>query len=90
MATKGKDNEGSDKYVMSKPVPKKEENLDSNKATKNKEKVNFDLFLNYTRDTVIHDIPAGTAYTVRDLEEGYVDEDGYPTGKKRDSKVVSE
>ena len=90
MATKGKDNEGSDKYVTSKPVPKKEENLDNNKATKNMDKVNFDLFLNYTLDTVIHDIPAGTTYTVRDLEEGYVDEDGYPTGKKRDSKVVSE
>ena len=46
MATKGKDNEGSDKYVTNKLVPKKEENLDSNKATKNKDKVNFDLFLN--------------------------------------------
>ena len=77
MATKGKDNEGSDKYVPSKPIPKKEENLDNNKATKNMDKVNFDLFLNYTRDTVIHDIPAGSTSTVRDLEEGYVSEESF-------------
>ena len=84
MAPIDKDKEGSDKYVRTKPVPKKEENQDSNKATKNKDSVHpCCLFFEYHHDTVIHDLPEGTSYTVRDLVEGYVDESGHPTGKKR-------
>ena len=84
MATKDKDTEVNDKSVKSKPVPRKEENQNSNKETKNKQKINFDLFFNYTLDTNIHDLHAGTTYTVRDLVKGYVDDAGYPTGKKRE------
>lgn len=40
-------------------------------------------YWDYDLDTVIHDHLEGTKYTVRDRVEGYVDENGHPTGKKR-------
>ena len=41
------------------------------------------LYWDYNLDTVINDYLDGTSYTICNLVEGYVDENGHPTGKKR-------
>ena len=98
MAPKDKDKKDSNKHVVTKPVPKNEENQDSKKATKNKESDNESSvfeptcgpapFLglpygDYNLNTVIHDNLEGTSYNIHNLVEGYVDKNDCPTGKER-------
>ena len=40
-------------------------------------------YWSYNLDTIIKDYLEGTEYTVRDLVEGYVDDNEHPTGKQR-------
>ena len=94
MARKNKDKEDSKKPVVAKLVSKKEVKHDSKKETKDiKRRREHSVYESiaplglpyweYNLVTVIHDYLEGTSYTVRDLVEGYVDENGHPTGKKR-------
>ena len=98
IAPKDQEKKDSNRHTVTKPVSKKEENQDSNKATKNKERDNecnvFEAicgpvpslglpYWDYNINMVIHDYLEGTNYTVPDLVEGCVHKNSHPTGKER-------
>ena len=43
----------------------------------------------YNLDTIIKGYIEETEYTVRDLVEGYIDDNGHPTGKKKRIFIVT-
>ena len=96
--TKFKQKNDSNKHVLSPDDNRKTSCGESKQKHKNKkENKGPDVFesianpcpelglpyWDYDLDTVIHDHLEGTKYTVRNRVEGYVDENGHPTGKKR-------